>query len=93
MWCCSVADWDKGLHLRQTPLDGAIPYKIIDDISVYFDVHDFNDNDVIVERGAISDKVYAVVSGHAYLHLQGDKKEPARVHIGVNNFIGGGGLL
>lgn len=59
----------------------------------------------------MSDTVYAIVSGHASLHLKEKEevrirternifvekvmlqKDPIRVQLGVNNFIGGWGLL
>mmetsp|Transcript_25029 Transcript_25029/g.34857 ORF Transcript_25029/g.34857 Transcript_25029/m.34857 type:complete len:506 (+) Transcript_25029:172-1689(+) len=92
--CVASQEWDKHLHLRQTPLEGAMDYHDVQEISNSFTIHDFKSGDVIVEKGTTSDAVYAIVSGEASLILkEREGKSPISVTIGVNNFVGGYGLI
>jgi len=92
MGICHGMAWDKPLHLRQTPLDGAMAYSTIEAVSGGFTLHDFEPGQVIVNKGDQSDAVYGIVSGRAVMILS-DGKRGQRVNIGVNNFIGGFGLF
>mmetsp|Transcript_2855 Transcript_2855/g.4152 ORF Transcript_2855/g.4152 Transcript_2855/m.4152 type:complete len:512 (-) Transcript_2855:247-1782(-) len=89
--CAAKEPWDKPLFLRQTPLDGSMPYEMIEAVSNAFTLHEFQPGEVIIKKGAPSDVVYGLVSGFAEMILA-EGKDPSQrlgVIVGVNNFFGG----